>query len=294
LHHSFFYVFHLNPELAFQCAGDHKDIFFRTGFRGKQMSGEIYMAAVGALAYEKRLQIISNNLANSNTVGYKQDQGQFKIFDLTDRQDGSIQNGVELDTSQTDMFWNQFNVYTDHSAGSLKNTGNDLDLALVGQGFFCVQTPDGIHYTRKGDFTLNADGVLVTRNGWPVMGESGEISVDGQENPQQHKKFSVDEEGTISVDGNQIDSLRLVDFQPPYNLTKVGEALFKPADSGPAEIQAGDVRVSQGFLELSNVDAVKMMTEMIEVLRGYESYQKIIRSVDEVNSRAINEIGKMT
>jgi len=126
------------------------------------------------------------------------------------------------------------------------------------------------------------------------MGESGEITVDGQENPQRHKKFSVDEEGNISVDGNQIDSLRLVDFQPPYNLSKVGEALFKPADSGPAEIQAGDVRVSQGFLELSNVDAVKMMTEMIEVLRGYESYQKIIRSVDEVNSRAINEIGKMT
>jgi flagellar basal-body rod protein FlgF len=258
------------------------------------MSGEIYMAAVGALAYEKRLQIISNNLANSNTVGYKQDQGQFKIFNLADIPEGPIQTSDELDTTQADMFWNQFNVYTDHSAGSLKNTGNDLDLALVGKGFFCVQTPDGIHYTRKGDFTLNADGVLVTRTGWPVMGESGEISIDGQANPQRHKKFSVDEEGNISVDGNQIDSLRLVDFQPPYNLTKVGEALFKPAESVPAEIQAGDVRVSQGFLELSNVDAVKMMTEMIEVLRGYESYQKIIRSVDEVNSRAINEIGRMT
>jgi len=92
------------------------------------MSGEIYMAAVGALAYEKRLQIISNNLANSNTVGYKQDQGQFKIFNLNDLQVGPIQNGVELDSSQADMFWSQFNVYTDHSAGSLKNTGNDLDL----------------------------------------------------------------------------------------------------------------------------------------------------------------------
>ncbi|MGD8294851.1 MAG: flagellar basal-body rod protein FlgF [Desulfobacterales bacterium] len=258
------------------------------------MSGEIYMAAGGALAYEKRLQIIANNLANSNTVGYKQDQGQFKIYNLTDIADEPIQNGVGFDTSQANLFWNRFNVYTDHSPGSLKNTGNDLDLALVGKGFFCVQTPDGIHYTRKGDFTLNADGVLSTRNGWPVMGESGEISVKDQENPQRHKKFSVDEEGNISVDGNQIDRLQLVDFQPPYNLSKVGEALFKPTGSQPAEIQTGDVRVSQGFLELSNVDAVKMMTEMIEVLRGYESYQKIIRSVDEVNSRAINEIGKMT
>jgi len=258
------------------------------------MSGEIYMAAVGALAYEKRLQIISNNLANSNTVGYKQDHGQFQIPDVSAFPEESTQDIDELDITQADLFWSNFSVYTDHTSGSLKNTGNDLDLALVGKGFFCVQTSDGIHYTRKGDFTLNADGVLVTHNGWPVMGESGEISVDSKENPNQHKKFSVDEEGNITVDGNQVDSLRLVDFPQPYNLTKVGEALFKPADSGPSEVQAEDVRVSQGFIELSNVDAVKMMTEMIEVLRGYESYQKIIRSIDEVNSRAINEIGQMT
>ena len=258
------------------------------------MSGEIYMAAVGALAYEKRLQIISNNLANSNTVGYKQDHGQFRILNLSDLPGGSTQNDVPLNPAQTDLFWNQFNVYTDHTSGSLKNTGNDLDLALVGKGFFCVQTPAGIHYTRKGDFTLDENGVLVTRNGWPVMGESGEISVDSEEDPNQHKKFSVDEEGNITVDGNQVDSLRLVDFPQPYKLTKVGEALFKPTDSGRGEVQAENVRVSQGFIELSNVDAVKMMTEMIEVLRGYESYQKIIRSVDEVNSKAINEIGQMT
>ena len=258
------------------------------------MSGEIYMAAVGALAYEKRLQIISNNLANSNTVGYKQDQSQFKILNLSDLQEGLSPKGVALNTTQAEQFWNQFNVYTDHSSGILKNTGNDFDLALVGNGFFCVQSPDGVHYTRKGDFTLNADGVLVTSNGWPVLGESGEISIDSQENTLQHKKFSIDEEGNISVDGNQIGSLRIVDFPSPYNLTKVGDTLFKSSDSGPVEIQAEDVRVSQGFIELSNVDAVKMMTEMIEVLRGYESYQKVIRSVDEINSRAINDLGKMT
>jgi flagellar basal-body rod protein FlgG len=258
------------------------------------MSGEVYMAAVGALAYEKRLQIISNNLANSNTVGYKQDHGQFQIIDLSGLPEESTPNGGQLNTSQADLFWNQFKVYTDHTSGSLKNTGNDFDLALVGKGFFCVQTPDGIQYTRKGDFTLNADGVLVTRSGWPVLGESGEISVDGEANPNLHKKFSVDEEGNLSVDGNQVDSLRLVDFPQPYNLTKVGDALFKTKDAVSGAVQAEDVRVSQGFIELSNVDAVKMMTKMIEVLRGYESYQKIIRSVDEVNSKAINEIGKTT
>jgi flagellar basal-body rod protein FlgG len=258
------------------------------------MSGEIYMAAVGALAYEKRLQIISNNLANSNTVGYKQDHGQFQIPDVSALPQESTQDIDELDITQADLFWSNFNVYTDHTSGSLKNTGSDLDLALVGKGFFCVQTPDGIHYTRKGDFTLDENGVLVTRNGWPVMGESGEISIDSEENPNQYKKFSVDEEGNVTVDGDEVDSLRLVDFPQPNKLTKVGEALFKATGSGMGEIQAEEVRVSQGFIELSNVDAVKMMTEMIEVLRGYESYQKIIRSVDEVNSRAINEIGTMS
>lgn len=252
------------------------------------------MAAVGALAYEKRLQIISNNLANSNTVGYKQDHGQFQISDLPTIPIDSTQSGDELDSSQAELFWNNFSVYTDHTNGSLKNTGNDFDLALVGNGFFCVQTPDGIHYTRKGDFTLNGEGLLVTRNGWPVMAESGEISVDSTENAYQHKRFSVDEEGNVTVDGNQIGRLRIVDFPQPYKLNKVGETLFKSADIGLGPIPAEKFKLSQGFIELSNVDGVKMMTEMIEVLRGYESYQKIIRSVDEVNSRAINEIGKLS
>ena len=255
------------------------------------MSGEIYMAAVGALAYEKRLQIISNNLANSNTVGYKQDHGQFQIPEIESFPEDPFIDIENIDISQAEIFWNNFKVYTDHSNGSLKNTGNHFDMALVGNGFFCVQTSDGIHYTRKGDFTLDGDGTLVTRNGWPVMGESGAIKVGSYGNPAQHKKFSVDENGNISVSGNQIDRLRIVDFPQPYNLIKVGETLFKSPDNGTTEIPTEKVKVSQGFIELSNVDGVKMMTEMIEVLRGYESYQKIIRSVDEVNSSAINEIG---
>ena len=257
------------------------------------MSGEIYMATIGALAYEKRLQIISNNLANSNTVGYKQDHGQFKIPDIKGTTVDPFLNTENIDISQAELFWNNFKVYTDHSNGSLKNTGNDLDMALVGKGFFCVQTPDGIHYTRKGDFTLDGDGTLVTRNGWPVLGESGEIKVDSSGNPAQHKKFSVDESGNIYVDGNQADRLRVVDFPQPYNLIKVGETFFKSPDNGAGPIPSEKSKVSQGFIELSNVDGVKMMTEMIEVLRGYESYQKIIRSIDDVNSRAINEIGNL-
>ena len=257
------------------------------------MSGSIYMAASGALAYEKRLQIISNNLANVNTVGYKMDQGHFRVFDVAENESPTFVEPPELNTSQAPLFWMQFDMYTDFSGGNLRSTGNDLDLALIGNGFFCVQTPDGVAYTRKGAFTLNADGILVTQDGWPVLGDGGEITVDGQENPQKHKKFSVDEQGYISVDGNQVGSLRIVDFPKPYNLTKLGDTLFQPA-AAAGEANAEDVKVSQGFVELSNVDAVKMMTEMIEVLRGYESYQKVIRSADEANAKALNDVGRTT
>jgi flagellar basal-body rod protein FlgG len=257
------------------------------------MSGGIYMAASGALAYEKRLQIISNNLANANTVGYKMDHGQFQSIDPADLPTSSTLTGPEMNTSQAQSFWFEFNSYTDFTHGSLKNTANDFDLALIGKGFFCVQKPDGIHYTRKGDFTLNADGVLVTRNGWPVMGDGGKITVNYKENPHQYKKFAVDEEGNVSVDGKEIGSLRIVEFSEPYRLRKMGDTLFKPAENSPPAQEAQDFKVSQGFVELSNVDVVKMMTEMIEVLRGYESYQKVIRTADEATARVINEVGKV-
>jgi len=255
------------------------------------MSGGIYMAASGALAYEKRLQIISNNLANANTVGYKMDHGQFQFIDPADLPASFVPNSPELTTSQAQSFWFQFNSYTDFTHGGLKNTGNDFDLSLSGDGFFCVQKPDGIHYTRKGDFTLNADGVLVTRNGYPVVGDGGEITVKGAENQHQFKKFAVDEAGNVSADGKQVGSLRIVDFPEPVKLMKMGDTLFKPLENSPPPKEAEDFKVSQGYLELSNVDVVKMMTEMIEVLRGYESYQKVIRTADEASAKSINEVG---
>jgi flagellar basal-body rod protein FlgG len=189
------------------------------------------------------------------------------------------------------LFWNHFSSYTDYGTGALKQTGNDFDLAIVGNGFFCVQGPDGERYTRKGDFTLNDDGILVTRDGWPVLGNSGEITIDSKANPHRHAKFVVDNQGDVAVDGKMVDKLKIVDFAELRSLVKTGDTLFKA--SGAPAAEAEDVQVSQGFIETSNVDAVKMMTEMIEVLRGYESYQKIIQSSDETYSQAIEKIGNL-
>jgi flagellar basal-body rod protein FlgG len=256
------------------------------------MGGGIYVATSGALAYEKKLQIISNNLANANTVGYKMDHGQFEFIEQENLPASLGSETPEMTTSQAQNFWFEFHSYTDFTSGSLKNTGNDFDLALIGDGFFCIQKPEGVHYTRKGDFTLDAEGVLVTRNGFPVLGDGGEISVKNAENPRKIKAFEVDVEGNVFVNGQEVGSLRIVKFAEPQKLMKMGDTLFKPAENSPAPQEAEDTRVSQGFIEASNVDVVKMMTEMIAVLRGYETYQKVIRSAHEAYTKSINEVGK--
>ncbi len=255
------------------------------------MGGGIYMAASGALAYERKLQIISNNLANANTVGYKMDHGQFEFIEKENLPASLGSETPEMTTSQAQNFWFQFNSYTDFTSGSLKNTGNDFDLALIGDGFFCIQKPEGVHYTRKGDFTLDAEGTLVTRNGFPVLGDGGEISVKNAENPQKIKVFEVDVEGNVFVNGQQVGSLQIVKFDEPQKLMKMGDTLFKPAENSPAPQEDEDTRVSQGFIEASNVDVVKMMTEMIAVLRGYETYQKVIRNAHEAYTKSINQVG---
>jgi flagellar basal-body rod protein FlgG len=257
------------------------------------MTGSIYMAANGAIAYQKRLEILSNNLANTNTVGFKQDQTHFQTYYLSNLERPNTPL-TDRESTQAPAFWSRLNMFTDHTSGPLKNTGNRLDLAINGRGFFCVQAPQGLQYTRRGDFSIGVNGLLVTHQGWPVLGENGEITIDSQAaltDPDGHE-FLVDDSGNVSVDGSIIDKLRIVDFENTDSLEKIGDTSFKPRSPNAVESTAKEFTVSQGVVELSNVNALQMMTELIEVHRGYESYQKIIRSIDEVNSKVINEVGR--
>ena len=255
------------------------------------MSGSIYMAATGALAYERRLQILSNNLANVNTVGFKKDRGRFQAYSLSD-----ATHNKELPLyggrSQAPAYWMQYSSYTDFSTGEMKKTGSPFDLAISGRGFFCVQTPDGVRYTRRGDFTVDKDEVLVTQEGFPVLGQGGQIQIKMAKPSEDKRELSVSEDGFVTVDGSQVDRLRIVDFTDTSGLEKAGHNFYRAVNPNALEDMDEDFRVSQGFLELSNVDVVRMMTEMIEVLRGYESYQKTIRSIDDMNARMINEVGR--
>lgn len=258
------------------------------------MSQAIYTATSGARTYGMRLDILTHNLSNVNTIGFKQDRAICRSY-LPHSQPPMKETleetgisyipevGSPYDTSNTMLVLDR--TQTDFSSGQLRPTGNALDLALQGNGFFSIETPDGTRYTRNGNFTLNEEGVLVSQNGLPVLGQGGKITISGEE-------VIVDSQGNVSVDGQEVDTLDIVDFTDLQTLKKVGSTLFTPADPTVSGVTAEDFAIAQGSLELSNVDPISVMSAMIEVLRGYESYQKVIKSVDEVNSKAINELGR--
>ena len=257
----------------------------------------IYVAASGALVQEMRLEVLANNLANIETLGFKEDRSVFSNY-ISGYQNRITSPDPDLLDSEEPLTVFPYLPVNDHvkfegtkinfSQGSIRQTGNSLDFALEGNGFFCVETPAGVEqYTRKGNFKLNGEGELVTQNGLTVLRNGGgNIKING-------KNVTIDEKGTISVDGASVGTLKLVDFDPPYSLIKAGGSLFIPADSAITATEAAEVKVIQGSVELSNVDPIKVMTEMIEVHRAFESYQKIIRSMDEVVSESINEVGRV-
>jgi len=254
------------------------------------MSGDIYMAAAGALATERKLDLIANNLANVNTAGFKRDIGQFKFAEPAVPPAGSPAPADSVMQLAAEAFWTEFRSSTDFSSGQFKNTGNTLDVALSGDGFFSVQTPEGLRYTRSGDFTLNSDGILSTKNGFPVMGTGGEIQIPQAAEKGESNVVAIDSEGGITVGTTKVGQLRVVDFEDRSQLQKVGNTLFAAPEAGGEAVEAESFSINQGFLELSNVDSVKMMTEMIQVLRGYEAYQKIIQSIDRINQSAVREV----
>jgi flagellar basal-body rod protein FlgG len=250
------------------------------------MSAEISSTLAGALTQEMRLNVLANNIANVNTAGFKED----RIFQLPQTSD-SVWNNTPAAARQNTALDNvsslPVSTFTNFEQGPLKETGNSLDMALEGDGFFAIQTPGGIRYTRKGSFSLSQNGVLVTQEGYPVLGKNkGEIRINGQ-------NVSVDSSGAVFVDNASVDSLDIVGFSNRNNLEKVGDSLYSAQDPNDQGAPATTTQVQQGFIESSNVDSIKAMTDMIDVLRGYESYQKIIQSMNDTTSKTVNDVGKM-
>lgn len=246
------------------------------------MSGGMYLSAAGALVQQMRLEVLSNNVANINTIGYK---GEKTVFSINEASLTPTVEQIEDGNQVISPYAPPFTTYIDFSQGALQQTGNPLDVAIEGSGFFSVQTPDGVQYTRQGSFTLDDEGVLVTPDGFPVLGEGGEISLEAG-------KVEIDMEGNIYLDGDEVDRLRLIDFANPNMLKKAGNGRFVASDPAVAGEWPPDTTLSQGYLESANVNVIAAMTEMIETSRAFEAYQKVIQSADEATAKSINDVGE--
>jgi flagellar basal-body rod protein FlgG len=231
----------------------------------------IYTVVSGAVAQERRLGFISNNLANALTAGYKSSKAVFE---------GVLSSSViDVETNKEDnTFVGTYDSRINFAEGSLVETGNKLDLALQGDGFFVIRTPEGDRYTRNGQFALDADKKLVTHDGFPVAGEGGEISVDGRD-------VIIARDGSVFVDKALVGKLKLVRFAAKEFLRPVGRSLFENMNQGNRELPVVGTSVNQGFNEASNVEVVKEMLDMIACMRAYEAYRKVQQTAGDMASK---------
>ncbi|AGB42325.1 flagellar basal-body rod protein FlgF [Halobacteroides halobius DSM 5150] len=242
----------------------------------------LYTAASGMQASLQKNNIISNNLANINTTGYKKEMTVNKSFseELVTRMDGEV-----TDIGQGGSSVVVAGATTDQSTGSFKKTGNKLDWAIEGSGFFTIQTPYGVRYTRNGDFTINKQNQVVTQNGYLVRGEEGILKL-----PPQSEQVSL-KNNKLVVNGEIINKVKLKDFPNKAGLEKAGGTLFRwTPQAGQAFAAQGEIQ--QGFLEQSNVNVVEEMVKMIANSRKYEANQKMIKAHDNTLGKAVNQVGK--
>ncbi|RYZ86029.1 MAG: flagellar basal-body rod protein FlgF [Proteobacteria bacterium] len=264
----------------------------------------VYTALSGALAQSLKLDTIANNLANVNTPAFKRDQQLFNEYLTANekppeviqvpRVPGSIDSFFDMqggDKSYVDTK----GTFTDFSQGTLKNTGNTLDVAIDGKGFFEVATSSGVRLTRAGNFTLDGNGQLVTKDGFPVLknGEPGSdpasrtIKFDGT------GPISIGDNGDVTQGTEVVGRLSLVDVKNPDCLNKMGNLLYGfKANMAPEMTALANPSLKQGFVEGSNVNIVQEMTDMIQTNRVFESTQKAISAYDSMADKLVNTVGK--
>lgn len=259
-----------------------------------------YTAASGMLAQQRRTEMLTNNMANANTPGYKEEQSTLRSFPemLLSRMNDQKTTGPKVGTLSTGVYMQE--TLPRFIQGDMKETDNKTDLALVdlmmpankGTVFFTVQDPGGqLRYTRNGNFTLDSQGYLTKGNGQYILDNSGQpiqLSSD---------QFTVSETGLITGQNGEQRQLGIAFTAQPEQLIKEGNGLFRTENGTPladAANQPGvQFKLQQGFLEQSNVDISKAMTDMLTAYRSFEANQKILQAYDRSMEKAANEVGKI-
>lgn len=231
-----------------------------------------------------QMEVITNNLANVDTTGFKRDSLFMNELEnkLKEPRFTKFAINTHIPVSGTSV---------DTTQGALAGTAAPLDVAISGAGFFTVETPGGEALTRDGRFTVNQDNLLVTLDGFAVLGEGGPIEIDlEQTQPQQ---LVINDTGEIVLDGNVIDRLQIQTVDTPQALYKIGANLFQVDETVGTLIPAETVSLRQGFLEESNVDPIQELVSMMEVFHFYETGQRMVREQDRLLGRAVSDIGRL-
>lgn len=273
-----------------------------TDREAKPMVKGLYTAYTGMMNEQNRMDIMTNNLANASTTGYKKEGTTSHAFSdelaIRIKDTSSVRPATGLGTINLGTKIGE--VYTDYSQGSFQVTDNSTDFALDGKGFFTIAFTNkngetSQMLTRDGAFTLTKEGYLVTKDGDYVMNQQGAESGDTgagsyiQIDPNQD--FSVLSDGTIMQNGQTVAKIGVVNVEDYDYIAKYGENLYYLVEGG--QLTASDARVEQGALEASNVNIVDEMVNMITITRAYESNQKLIQTIDGMLDKAANNVGKL-
>ena len=265
------------------------DALFLATFKNKgtgKMENAAYIALSRQSALRRELDVVANNIANMNTTAYKGETMMFVEHLVKSKDSGSF-------IPQKLAYVRDVAQFQDMSEGPIKQTNNPLDVALQGEGFFVVDTPDGELYTRNGRFNLNPEGQLVNQNNQPILSSAGTPFFFSPED----KDISIGSDGTVSTNNGQIGKLKVVKFDDPQSLQKrPGGLLFtekQPLGDGGGGSGAQEVerpKVIQGALESSNVKPILEISKMIQVQRAYDSVRNFVDKEDQRMKKMIQQL----
>ena len=249
------------------------------------MDNAVLVGLSRQMALGREMDVVANNIANLNTTGYKADGSIFEEYLSGAAGSGQSASGVSFVLDR--------GVWHDMSQGSIERTGNSLDVAIDGNGFMVVQTPNGERYSRNGSLQISPTGQLVTSDGYPVLGDGGPITLQSTD-----RQISISRDGTISVreGASKVDSargkLRMVTFASPQQLKKDGAGAFSaPAGAQPQPATTG--AFIQGAVEKSNVRGVVEMSRMIEITRSYTNISAMLQQQNDLSTSAIDKLAEV-